>query len=287
MLAEAQQGVVSRAQLLELGLGRGAIAHRIETGALIVLRRGVYAVGHRALPPRARIVAALLDCGPGAVVSHASAAALWGIRPSAAARIDVTVPDRRRGRAGVRVHHAPLPPDQVAVVDGIAVTAVERTILDLAAVVPADALRYAIEQAEHLELPDWRVLRSLVDASAGRRGVRALRGILDDLAFGLQLTKSRLERAFQAFLRRHPDLPRPETNAWIEGFEVDCAWPDARLVVELDSRLHLGAGKFERDRRKDRALLLAGWRVVRVTWDHIHRDEHALHQDLRALLSPA
>jgi very-short-patch-repair endonuclease len=285
MLAERQHGVVSRAQLVELGLGRGAIEHRVAVGGLIPLRRGVYAVGHRALRPRAHLMAALLDVGPGAVLSHASAAALWGIRPSAAGRIDITVDDRRRGRAGVRLHHSLLPLHQVTVIDGIAVTTIERTILDLAAVVDADALRYAIEQAEHLELPDWRVLRALAGAAGGRRGIRALREILDDQAIGTQITKSRLERAFRAFVRRHPDLPQPERNVWVEGFEVDCVWRDARLVVELDSRLHLGFGKYARDRRKDRALVTRGWRVVRVTWEHIHDEPVALHRDLIGLLN--
>ena len=284
MLAERQHGVVSRAQLLQLGLGASAIDRRVHAGTLHVLRRGVYAVGHRALRPRARMVAALLDCGPGAVLSHASAAALWGIRPSAAGRVDVTVTDRRRGRPGVRLHHAALSPEQITVIDRIAVTTIERTILDLAACVDAGALRYAIEQAEHLQLPDWRVLRELVDAAAGRRGIRALRVIIDEHATGGQVTKSRLERAFQAFLRRHPDLPHPETNARIEGYEVDCVWREARLIVELDSRLHLGFGKFERDRRRDRVLTAAAWRVVRVTWEHIHGEPRSLYRDLTTLL---
>jgi very-short-patch-repair endonuclease len=279
MLAEAQHGLVTRRQLETLGLGRGAIEHRIAVGSLHRVRRGVYAVGHRALRPRAHILAVVLAAGPGVAVSHRSAAALSRIRRSASATVEITVPDRRRGPADARVHHAPLPPDQVTIVDGIPVTTVERTLLDLAAVLRPEALRHALEEAEMQVRPDWRVLAELVAAAGGRRGVRALRAILDERSVGTRTTKSGLERAFLVFLRRH-GLPLPDTNAWIEGYEVDCVWRGARLIVELDSRLHLDHGKFERDRARDRALTIAGWRVVRVTWEHIHAGEDALHRDL-------
>ena len=167
----------------------------------------------------------------------------------------------------MRACTTPLPCDQVTMVDGIPVTTVERTLLDLAAVLRPDALRHALEEAD------------------GRRGVRALRAILDERSVGTRITKSHLERAFLAFLRRH-GLPLPQTNTHIEGYEVDCVWRGARLIVELDSRLHSNHGKFERDRARDRALTIAGWRVVRVTWEHIHAGEEDLDRDLRFLTTP-
>ena len=282
MLAESQHGLVTRRQLVACGLTSNAIDRRLADGALHVVRRGVYAVGHTALRPRAHLLAVVLAAGPGTALSHRSAAALWGIRPSSAVRVDITVPDRRRGPRGVRVHHAPLPTDHVTTHGGICVTTAERTLLDLAAVLRPDALRYTLEEAEIQARPDWRVLGEMVAAADGRRGIRALRAILDERSVGQRITRSELERAFLRFLRRH-GLPLPETNAWIDGYEVDCVWRGARLIVELDSRLHSNHGKFERDRARDRALTIAGWRVVRVTWEHIHAGEQDLAADLRRL----
>ena len=178
-----------------------------------------------------------------------------------------------------------LPPDQVTIVDGIPVTTVERTLLDLAAVLRPDALRHALEEAEIQARPDWRVLGELVAAADGRRGVRALRAILDERSVGSRITKSHLERAFLAFLRRH-GLPLPQTNTHVEGYEVDCVWRGARLIVELDSRLHSNHGKFERDRARDRALTIAGWRVARVDVLPGHAGEEDLDRDLRFLTTP-
>jgi very-short-patch-repair endonuclease len=282
MLASRQHGLVTRRQLTELGVGRGAVEHRLRVGSLHAVRRGVFAVGHRALGAKAHLLAAVLAAPPGTVLSHRSAAALWGFRRSAATTVELTVPARRRGPRGLRVHHAPLPPEHVTTHDAIPVTTPERTLLDLAAVLRPDALRHALEEAEVQVRPDWRLLGELVAAADGRRGVRALRAILDERSVGERITKSQFERRFLDFLRRH-DLPLPQTNTYVEGFEVDCVWRDARLVVELDSRLHLDHGKFQRDRAKDRALTVAGGKVIRVTWDQLHTGEHALRRDLHHL----
>jgi hypothetical protein len=150
-------------------------------------------VSHRELRPRAFVLAAVLSLGPDAVASHAAAAAIHGIRPSAATRIDVTIPRRSGGGPGIRPHHAPLPPDQVDEVDGIPVTTVERTILELAAVVRPEALRRAMEQAEGLRIVDWRVLEALAAQSRGRRGIRALRAIIAERSVGARVTKSEFE----------------------------------------------------------------------------------------------
>jgi very-short-patch-repair endonuclease len=282
MLAERQHGLVTRAQLRDLGVGPGAIDYRVRSGALVVVRRGVYALGHGALRPQARPLAAVLGSGPDAALSHAAAAAHWEVRPSAATLIDVTVPRRIRGQPGIRHHLAVLPADQVTIHDGIPVTTVARTIVDLAGVVPEPALRRAMEAAEGARLVDWAQVEAL--AQDRRRGVRALRAILAERELGRRVTKRELEAAFLDLLRRE-GLPLPATNAWVEGFEVDCVWRDARLVVELDSRrYHATDGAFERDRARDRRLAAAGWIVVRVTWRQIHDEPFALLADLSGLL---
>ena len=263
--AERQHGIVSRSQLLELGFSESWIDRRVASGTLRAVLWGIYAVGHRALRPQARLLAAVLAAGDGAALSHRFAAAQHGLRPTAAEKVDVTVPDRRRGPRGVRVHHAPLPPEQVTEVDGIRVTTVERTIVDLAAVVRPAALRRALEAGEAQRVLDWRVLGELVADGRGRRGIRALRAIIAEHTAGTRVTKSELEASFLELLKDRR-LPLPETNVVIAGFEVDCVWRDARLIVELDShRHHRTAAAFERDRRRDRALAIAGWRAIRVT----------------------
>jgi very-short-patch-repair endonuclease len=282
MLAEQQHGLVTRAQLRELGLGPGAIDYRVGSGTLVVVRRGVYALGHSALRPQARALAAVLGSSADAALSHAAAAAHWEVRPSAAALIDVTVPRRIRGQRGIRHHFADLPADQITIHDSIPVTTVARTIVDLAGVVSEPALRRAMEAAEAARLVDWAQVEAL--AQDRRRGVRELRVILAEREVGARVTKRELEAAFLDLLRRE-GLPLPATNAFVGGFEVDCVWRDARLVVELDSRRFHGTdGAFERDRARDRRLAAAGWTVVRVTWRQIHDEPTVLLADLRGLI---
>src|SRR3954471_9971641 len=141
-LAMRQHGVVARRQLRALGLSNAAVAHRVAAGRLHRVHHGVYAVGHRLLAPRGWWLAAVLACGPGAVLSDASAAALWGLRPSAPIRPDVSVrTSAGRARPGVRIHRrAGLRPDETTTCDGIPVTTPARTVLDLAARLPPRAL---------------------------------------------------------------------------------------------------------------------------------------------------
>lgn len=287
-LAERQHGVVARAQLVDLGLGRRAIGHRLECGRLHAVHRGVYAVGHRVLTREGRWTAAVLAAGAGAVLSHRSAAALWGIRPGAG-RIEVTAPRALRSRAGLRLHHTRLAEDEVTAVRGIPVTTPARTLLDLAAVVGAQQLERAVNEAEVLRLGDAVALAELVRRHGGRRGAGALRRILEAGQVGALITRSELEDRFLGFLDAF-GLPRPEVNATLPvsggPVEADCVWRGPRLVVELDGyATHAPRHAFERDRARDRALLAAGWRVARVTWRQLAADPRALAAELRALLS--
>jgi predicted transcriptional regulator of viral defense system len=262
-LAERQYGVVGRRQLLDAGIGRGAIAPRLASGRLFRLHAGVYAVGHRAITARGRWLAAVLACGDGAVLSHRTAAALWGIRPSSSPRIEVTVPtEGGRARPGIVIHRSRAPLE-ATVHERIPVTTPARTLLDLAGTLDAAGLARAVEQAEVLRLFDLRAIEAALEMHRGRRGAARLRCALDDARF--ELTRSELERRFLRLCERHA-LPPPLVNALVGGLEVDFHWPALRLIVEMDSlRFHGTRTAFERDRARDAHLLAAGWRVLRFT----------------------
>lgn len=293
-LAARQHGVVAVLQLLEIGLTHRMIDRRTAAGRLHRIHHGVYMVGHASLTREGRWMAATLACGPGAVLSHRSAAAHLGIRASASTRIDVSSAERAgRSRAGIAVHSGEtLIAADVAVVRAIPCTSVARTIVDLAAVLDRDALEYALHRAQlrprSLDLGD---LTALLDRLRGRAGTARLRSLLGRPA---DLTdaeaKSRLERAFLALCRK-AGLPRSRVNAWIPlpipagGLEVDFSWPDYRLVVETDSRdIHDTSRARRNDAARDRALALAGWRVVRYTWWDVTAEPARVAAEVSALL---
>jgi very-short-patch-repair endonuclease len=283
-IARRQYGVVTRDQMRSVGLGEHGIAERIRTKRLHRLHRGVYAVGHDVLKPEARWLAAVLACGEGAALSHASAAAHWNIRQSAAATIDVTVPARsgRTRKTGIRVHRSGrLSKEEVTIHAGIPTTAVARTLLDLADTLPTQALKRTIAEAEYLRLLDMTSLIAVVEGNPGRRGAQ----VLEHARAGPEWTRSELEQRFLEMVERR-GLPRPVVGAKVEGYEVDFLWPAEKLIVELDGfAAHGTRGAFERDRRRDRQLVRAGFRTVRVTARRLSYDEGAIAADLDALTS--
>jgi hypothetical protein len=255
-------------------------------GRLHRVHVGVYAVGHRKLSAHGHRMAAVLACGPGAVFSHRAGAALWGLRASARPRIDVTVGRGGRGGPGIDVHRVrALHPDDRTVHDGIPVTTVARTLLDLAEVLRANEVERAFDEAERLRLLDMRALAAVCERATGRHGLRVLRPLLADARPSVAETRSPLERVFLSFCRDH-GLPLPAVNVLAAGFTVDALWPKQRLVVELDSYEFHGRsrGAFERDRARDAALQLAGYRVVRITWRRLTREPEAVAATIRALL---
>ena len=265
-LAARQHGVVSRAQLTAMGFGRGAIGLRIERGRLHRLHAGVYAVGHTSLTDQGRFLAAVLVGGLGAALSHRAAAAHWGILRSRIGDVEVTSTRRRRSRPGLRVYRSYLPPDEITTLDGIPVTTVPRTLLDLAGIVPPGQLARAVNEAEIRRLWDSLSLVDLLHRHPRRPGAAAIRAVLGGSA---GITRSDLEDAFLPLLRS-AGLPRPATNVWLNvsgrWIEADCLWRKQRLIVELDGRAtHANRRAFETDRARDRALTAAGWRVVRIT----------------------
>ncbi|MDP9384992.1 MAG: endonuclease domain-containing protein [Actinomycetota bacterium] len=244
----------------------------------------MYAVGHPVVSERGRWTAAVLAGGEGAVLSHRSAGASWGIVRWSGVT-EITVPADRRSRAGLRVHASALPPDERTIGDGIPVTTVPRTLLDLAAVLPPARLERAVHEAEVLRLADPLSVADLLARHPGRRGSAGLRAILDDLAAaGARVTRSELEDRFLP-LAAAAGLPAPLMNVCVEGFEVDCLWREHGLAVELDGRAaHATRAAFERDRARDRRLQAAGWRVIRITWRQLCHEPRAIADDLRRLL---
>jgi Transcriptional regulator, AbiEi antitoxin/Protein of unknown function (DUF559) len=285
-----QHGVVSVGQLLAAGFSRRMINARVAAGRLHRLHRGVYAIGHPGLTAEARWLAAVFACGEGAVLSHASAAALWGIRSTAASLIDVSSPvGTGRRHSGIRVHSTSLHPDDATVRRGVPCTSLPRTVLDLAAVIHPEALDHLVHRAQSSTgLYDPVEMDELLRRSRGRRGVRRVRAVLGyHEQFGEVEANPGLERRFLRLCRRF-DLPLPLVNSWIPlpvaagGLEVDFCWPDHRLIAETDSRAHHATDRaFHNDRARDRALALAGWRVLRFTWRDVAEAPPQVARELR------
>jgi very-short-patch-repair endonuclease len=276
-LAARQRGVITRAQLLEAGLTRNAIDNWLKSARLHSLYRGVYLLGHAHSIEGARELGAVLACGPGAVLSHRSAAALWRLLPDAGDDVDITVVGHNCGlKPGIRLHRvAALDRSDVRRLGGIPVTSPARTILDLSAVVAPRELERAFAEVHARRLAHRNQLLPLLARCSGRRGARALRTLIDDDA-APALTRSEAEERLLALIRA-AELPAPEANVRIGRHEVDFLWRDHGLVVEVDGfRFHSSRSAFERDRLRDAELGGMGYRVMRITWRQIVDGPEAL-----------
>jgi very-short-patch-repair endonuclease len=273
-LAERQHGVVARRQLDALGMSSSAIGRWAKQGRLRRIHHGVYAVGHRVLTANGHRMAAVLAAGPGAVLSHASAAALWDIRPTSATRIDVSVrtPGGRAKRPGLRIHRATeLRDDEITEHQGIRVTTPARTLLDLASSLPRRALERALDEAEIRDLYDLRALDATATAHAGQRGATRLAEALAQDG-DLTLTDSELEELMFTLCDQH-GIERPAPRRWIAGLRVDFLFAAAHLVIETDSwSYHRTRRAFERDRERDAILARAGYRTLRFTHRQMTND---------------
>lgn len=281
--ARRQHGVITTAQLTARGVGRHAVTRHVKAGQLHRVHRGVYAVGRRDLSPNGHRLAAVLACGTGALLGHRSAGAKWDVYSGALWPLDVLVPGDARDRPGIRIHRTTtLHPDDVTVVDRIPITSIDRTLLDLAAVLPRARLAAAVEQADRLQKLDLDGLRRVLARNHGARGAGALRALLDDYDEPPDV-RSRLERDFLALIDAH-GLPRPKLNVRVAGHMVDAFWPDWRLVVELDGvGFHLNRGAFEDDRVRDVAMQRSGNRVLRITDRRLNREPKRVLDDVLAL----
>ena len=238
------------------------------------MHRGVYAVGHPVLTVNGRRMAAVLAAGPGAVLSHASAAALWEIRPTSATRIDVSVRNAggRAKRPGLRIHRAPtLRDDEITEQRAIAVTSPARTLLDLAATLPHRAIERALDEAEVRDLYGLTSLDAMARAHAGERGAARLQQALADDGEPT-LTDSELEELMLALCNQH-GIEHPSPRTWVAGLRVDFVFKASRLVIETDSwAYHRTRRAFERDRERDAILARAGWRTLRFTHRQLTRE---------------
>ena len=278
-----QHGVVTRSQLLEIGLSPSAIKHRVASGRLHQVTRGVYAVGRPRLGRDGVLMAAVLRCGPMAALSHESAAELWQIRPVVHGPIEVSVPLSAARRApGLTVHRrASLGPSDVTQLRGIRLTTLVFTIVDLAARLSIGETERAINDADRRDLIDPETLRSALHNSPRRPGVAILRTLLDRNT--LTLTDSELERRFLA-LARAAGLPRPLTQHRLNGFTVDFYWPELGLVVETDGqRYHRTPAQQARDRVRDQAHQASGLRPLRFTHGQVIYDSDYVNATLSAV----
>jgi very-short-patch-repair endonuclease len=246
-LAQRDHGVLATPELLACGLTRQGIHRRARSGHLHALHRGVYAVGHLGLSKRGRWLAAVKACGPGAVLSHQSAAQLWELLPTCPGPIHVTVPAQRHPRPvrGISVHRSrTLSPRDTTRRYRIPVTTPVRTVLDLRRVLPRDQWEGAVDRARG-------------------KGVDVA-DVIDEAP-----TRSALERKFLRLCRRYR-IPAPRVNIQVGGFLVDFLWPESRLIVEVDGyEFHSGRASFEGDRARDADLTAHGYRVLRFTYRQV------------------
>ena len=270
-MAAPQRNLVTRAQLLGLGLDDDAIAHRVRTRRLHRVRRSVYAVGRTGGDRLDAVMAEVLSCGPRAVASHLCAAGVLGIRALPVV-VEVSVPaDVRVRPPSVRVHRRnALRPEDVTRRHGVPVTAPIQTLIDIATRLGRDSLEAAINEADKLDLVDPETLREALDDHAGQPGVVPLRKTLDRRTFSM--TDTELERRFLPIARR-AGLKKPQTQVWVNGFKVDFYWPDLGLVVETDGlRYHRTPAEQAKDRVRDQTHLAAGLTPLRFTRAQVRYD---------------
>lgn len=279
-LARRQQGIVARRQLLALGFSKSAIEHRVGRGRLHVVAHGVYAVGWPQLTPERRWMAAVLACGERAMLSHRSAAALWGIGTEKPGVIDVSV--RRRcelRRPGLRVRGRPaLSAEDIVIRNGIPVTALVRTLIDIATELRPMGIERSVNEADKGDLIDPEGLRIALDDYTGEPGVKILRKVLDKRTF--RLSDSDLEIFFRP-IAAAAGLPLPLTKQVVNGFEVDFFFPDLGLVIETDGlRYHRTPSAQARDARRDRTHTLAKMTPLRFTHYEIKYEPSQVQMEL-------
>jgi uncharacterized protein DUF559/putative AbiEi antitoxin of type IV toxin-antitoxin system len=280
-LATLQHGVVARRQLLELGFSVRMVEHRVAKGWLRLLYRGVYALGHEKLSMRSRWMAAVLACGSGAMLSHGSAAALWGlVRPRG--RIEIVAPSYRQSR-GLLVRESRIHPEDRAEIDAIPVCSVARVLLDLAGIWDGERVGRVWEEADRLGVLELRAMEQACERAQGRKGSGRIRQLIVAAREPVR-TRSHLEDRFAVFCREW-GLPAPVFNCLVLDREVDALWPRERLIVEMDGfAFHGHRAAFERDRARDAAFQVAGYRVLHLTQPRLEKEPTEIAGEIRDLL---
>lgn len=268
---------------MDLGLGRGAIGWRLRCGRLNRVHQGVYAFAPGRLSQRGQWLAAVFAYGENAVLSHLSAAGLWGLlRPRGP--VHVTCLRGRPGRREIRLHRMSVESDERTTQDGIPTTTPARTLLDLAQVTDPDQVRSAWEEADRLGLLQLKAIEIVAGRAGARKGSGVIRRLLTE-ARAVTVTRSPLEDRVLDLCAEH-GLPSPMTNVEILGHEVDAYWPAGRLAVEADSfEFHRHRAAFERDRARDAEMQAEGYAVVRLTHRRLDREAEAVAAQLRKLLA--
>jgi hypothetical protein len=284
-LADRQHGVVSIRQLRELGYSNDAVEYACAQGHLHRLRHGVYAVGHTNLSLHGKCLGAVLGCGPDALLSHWSAAWLWGLMPTQPIPIHVTTPIPRHKRLGLLIHRSrTLTDEDRALVEGIPVTSVARTALDLAARVRRRSVDRLLQRSEELKIFDLPDFESVLARNRGHRGAKPLRRAVA-LYEPPPFTRSGLEGRFFELLAEY-GLPRPATNYVEAGYELDVYWPELRFAVELEVfETHGSRLSFEEDRLRQEDLKLAGVELIRVTGPRLYREPGRVMERVARLLA--
>jgi very-short-patch-repair endonuclease len=277
--------VVSRAQLLAMGFTPAQVKGRLQRGLLHRVHRDVFAVGHERLVAHARLVAALLTCGPDAFLSHRTAAAVWGLHEVNPRHIDVTVSGENPPiRSGLVMHRTARSPDRADVLmrNGLRVSSVSRLLIELAATETPAELDRLITEAVRKRILDLGALEAALERHPRWPGMSKLKAALRDYRPRPD-RKSSLERAFDKLIKA-TDVPPPRRNVIVDGWELDCYWPDVKLAVELDGRpYHIAVRDMERDKRKDAKLLRLGISVLRITDLRMELEPQAVLADVRAL----
>lgn len=281
-LAARQHGNVTRRQLLALGLKADAISYRVEIGRLHRLHRGVYAVGKRAVTPLERAAAAVLACGPGALLSHASAMALWGFSKRWDEPFEVTIAGQRRPGA-VTVHRSQALARRDATRQlGIAVTSPARTLLDCTPRLSEKALTRVVNDALHSRYLHLSALAELLDRCGHHKGAGRLAPFVGTRHGP---TRSELEDEFIAFCTRY-GLPQPAINVKVGGYEVDAFYEAEQMIVELDGwEYHSSREAFELDRERDADAIAGGIPTLRITWERMRQAPRKEAARLHAILA--
>ena len=293
-LARVQHAVFTGSQMLDLGISRSALDHRVAVGRLTRVDPDVFHIAGAPLTWEARVLAYVLVAGPEAVASHRCAAALWGIEGFVRGTPELTVPRGKRfRRSGARVHESTdLDRCGRRVRDGIPVTDPSRTLLDLARRTPDDRLVRAIESARRERLTTWSELIAVLakHARRGRPGVQRLRRVIAANVDREEVTDSDFELLVLVALVER-GLPTPIVHYTVLGAdggflaEVDLAYPELKIAIELDGGDHLRRDVFERDRPRQNQLVLEGWTVLRFTWDTYRNRPEELVATVRAAIA--
>jgi predicted transcriptional regulator of viral defense system len=283
-LAEVQFGVVTYRQMRKLGLSNGHIHRASKASRLRRVHRGVYAVGHKRLSRHGRCLAAVLACGESAVLSHRSAAWLWGLLPTCPSEPEVTAPGGGHRRPRIRVHRVKTLADRdCGTLEGIPVTTAPRTLIDLAEVASSRELSRAVDRAKRLGRLDLHSLDRVLARRNRTIGAKRLRQVLA-LYRKPVFDRARSELLFLDALEME-GVSLPKLNCWVEKWEIDAYWETERFAVEVDGwETHGTREAFENDRLRLEEMKLAGIDCIPVSARRIEKEPRQVAKRIRTLL---